>query len=543
MQASERVPCAPVDATRPPRWRAWLSAAGLALGAAVLSPGAIAQQPTTVKIVLQSQLRILDPVLTVAYSTRNHGYLIYDTLFSMDAKSVPQPQMVERYTVSADKMNYSFTLRPGLKFHDGTPVTSEDVIASLKRWQSRDQMGVRLFAALQEMKAVDPRTFTIQLKSPFGLVLETLAKQSSPVPFIMPARIAAAPPSQAITEFVGSGPWKFVPGDFQPAVKATYLKFNEYVPRKEAPSGFAGGKVALADRLELVSIPDPQTAVQALRAGEIDYIEDVPPDLMSQLEKAPGITLKDFGANSDMLTLRMNWLQPPFNDVKVRRAALAAINQVDYLDAQFGNPKIYQLCGAVLSCVSPYATEQYATQTKAPDLAKARALLKESGYDGSKVVILHPTDITVLSAMASITAQALRGIGMNVEIQSMDYTTMQSRRTKKDPIAQGGWNIVHSQWSTLDLLTPIINPNLDGRGEAGYIGWSKSDRMEKLRNDFAAESDMAKKKQIAVEVQKLNYEEVFYIPLGGFSKIKAYNAKMARMVDAPLPLFWLGSRP
>jgi len=437
-------------------------------------------------------------------------------------------------------MTYTFTLRPGLKFHDGMPVTSEDVIASLKRWQSRDQMGARLFTALQEMKAVDPGTFTIQLKSPFGLVLETLAKQSSPVPFIMPARIAAAPPSQAITDFTGSGPYKFVPADFQPAVKATYVKFAEYIPRAEPPSAFAGAKVALADRIELVSIPDAQTAVQALRAGEIDYIEDVPPDLMSQLENVKGITLKDFGANSDMLTLRMNWLQPPFNDVKARRAALAALNQVDYLDAQFGNPKIYQLCGAVLSCVSPYATEQYATQTRQPDLAKARALLKESSYDGGKVVILHPTDITVLSAMASITAQALRSIGMNAEIQSMDYTTMQSRRTKKDSIAQGGWNIVHSQWSTLDLLTPIINPNLDGRGEVGYIGWSRSEEMERLRDSFAAESDMARKKQIATQVQKLNYDEVFYIPLGGFSKIKAYNAKMAGMVDAPLPLFWAG---
>ncbi|RZI98512.1 MAG: hypothetical protein EOP39_26940 [Rubrivivax sp.] len=187
MKHSERLSALTSGRTR---LLSFVGAACLASGLAGFGASALAQAPSTVRIVLQSQLRILDPVLTVAYSTRNHGYLVYDTLFSMDAKSMPQPQMVDTFTVSPDKLTYSFTLRK-IKFHDGTPVTSEDVIASLKRWSSRDQMGVRLFAALQEMKAVDAQTFTIKLKEPFGLVLETLAKQSSPVPFIMPPRQCA----------------------------------------------------------------------------------------------------------------------------------------------------------------------------------------------------------------------------------------------------------------------------------------------------------------------------------------------------------------
>ena len=516
-------------------------AIGLVAGTFVLG-SAQARDANTARIVLQTQLKILDPVTTPAYSTRNHGYLIYDTLFAMDANSNPQPQMVDTWKESPDKRTYTFTLRKGLKFHDGTPVTAEDAIASLQRWGQRDQMGGRMLAATDKMEAVDALTFVIKLKKPYGLMLDTLGKQGSPVPFIMPKRIAMAPASQALTEAIGSGPYKFVAADFQPGVKATYLKFADYVPRKEPASGFAGGKIAIVDRIELVSIPDSQTAVQALRTGEVDFVEDVPPDLMPQLEGVKGITLKPFGKNTDMFTMRMNWLQPPFNNVKVRRAALAALNQVDYLDAQFGDPKVYQICGAVLSCVSPYASEEGATQTKPPDLARARALLKESGYDGTKVVILHPTDIQVLSAQASVTSQALKSIGMNVEIQSMDYSTMQARRQKKDPVDKGGWSIVHSQWSTLDLLTPVINPNLDGRGEIGYMGWSKSDALEKLRDQFAEETDKNKKKQIADAVQKLNYEEVIYVPLGGFSKFKGYDAKMKNMVDAPLPLFWGSKR-
>ena len=426
--------------------------------------------------------------------------------------------------------------------HDGSPVTSEDVIASLRRWSERDQMGARLMKSTDKLEAVDASTFTFKLNRPYGLLIETLGKQGSPLPFIMPKRIASVPPSQAITEAIGSGPYKFVAADFQPGVKATYLKNTEYVPRKEQPSAFAGGKVAMADRIEVVSIPDVQTAVQALRTGEVDFVEDVQPDLMSQLEGVKGVTVKSFGKHTDMFTLKFNWLQPPFNDVRVRKAALAALYQIDYLQAQFGDPKVFQPCGAVLSCASPFATEQFAPHLKPANVAKAKAMLKESGYKGEKVIILHPTDIQVLSAMASVTSQALRNIGMNVEVQSMDYSTMQARRTKKVPVSEGGWSIVHSQWSALDLLSPVINPNLDARGEIGYIGWSKSEVMEKLRDQFATESDRAKKMAIVTEIQKLNYDQVFYVPMGGFSKFKGYNAKMANMVEAPLPLFWQGKR-
>lgn len=514
------------------------AAACVAASAIVTAPAAHAQQPNTARIVLHAPLRVLDPVLTNAYITRNHGYLVYDTLFAMDAAGKPQPQMVESWKVSPDQLAYTLTLRSGLRFHDGTPVTADDVIASLRRWGERDPMGQRLMASLDKMSAPDAATVQIQLKRPFGLMLEALAKPGSPVPFIMPKRIAATPASQAITEVVGSGPYKFVAADFRPGVKATYVKYAEYAPRKEPASGFAGGKVALVDRIELVNISDAQTAVNALRSGEVDFVEDVPPDLMPQLEGVKTVALKPYGKNSNAFTLRMNWHQPPFNNVKVRRAALAALYENDYLDAQIGDPKVYQICGAVLTCVSPYASEEGATQTKKPDLARAKALLKESGYDGSKVVVLHPTDLPILSSFASVTAQALKEIGMNVEIQSMDWATLLARRTKKEPAAQGGWGIFHSSFSSLDLMSPVINPNLDGRGEAGYVGWSRNDDMEKLRDEFAQESDAGKRKQLATSIQKLSYDQVFFVPLGGYSKYKGYSKRMAGMVDAPLPLFW-----
>lgn len=513
------------------------------LCAGLFAPAGQAQAETSAKIVMQAPLRIVDPILTNAYITRNHGYMVFDTLFAMDASGAPQPQMVESWTESPDRLTVTLTLRKGLAFHDGSPVTGEDVVASIKRWASRDALGQRLMAATASLESPDAATVVFKLNKPFGMLYEALAKSGSPVPFIMPKRIAATPVSQAITEVIGSGPYQFEASSFQPGVKAAYVKFAGYVPRQEPASGFAGGKTAIADRIELVNISDSQTAVNALRRGEIDFIEDVPPDLMPQLEGVKGIALQPYGESTNMFTMRMNWLQKPFDNVKVRRAALAAVYQADYLDAQIGDEKVYQLCGAVLSCISPYASQDGATQTKKPDLAHARALLKESGYDGGKVVILHPTDLPVLSSLASVTAQALKSIGMNVEIQSMDWATLLSRYSKKDPVDQGGWSIFQTGFTSIDLMNPLTNPNLDGRGETGYIGWSRSEEMEALRDRFAAEGDAATRKQIAAAIQKLSYEQVFFVPLGAYSKAKGYNAaKFGALVDAPIPLFWKGTK-
>ena len=525
--------------------RAFLFSATLFLASAgpLAAVPTASQAETTAKFVMHAPLRVLDPILTSAYVTRNHGYLVYDTLFSMDAKGQPKPQMVDSWTVSEDRLTYTFKLRPGLKFHDGAPVTADDVVASLQRWENGDPtIGNRLKQATAELAATGADTFTLKLRTAYGLVLESLAKESSPVPFIMPKRIASVPASQAISETIGSGPYKFVQADFQAGVKATYLKFADYVPRKEPASAFAGGKVARVDRLELVNIPDSQTAVNALRNGEIDFLEDVPPDLMPQLKDAKGITLKSYGKNSNMFTLRMNWLQPPFNNVKVRRAALAALNQVDYLDAQIGDPEVYQVCGAVLTCVSPYASEADATQIKAPDLAHARQLLKDSGYKGEKVVVLHPTDLPIFANIAPVTAQALRSIGMNAEIQSMDWATLLSRRSKKDGVEQGGWSIFQSNMSSLDLISPVGNPNLDGRAGSTYPGWTHDDAMDALRTRFAAARTEAERRDIATAIQRRNYEQVMYVPLGGYSKFKGYDAKFADLVDAPIPLFWTSAK-
>src|SRR6476661_3096156 len=247
--------------------------AGAAM-AAVVKPAAAA--PKVLRYVRNGNLTILDPVWTTAYVTRDHGYMIYDTLFATDENNAVKPQMVDRHEVSADKTLWTFTLRDGLEWHDGKPVTAEDCVASFKRWGARDPMGQKLMDFVVELKAQKDKTFTMKLKEPYGLVLESLGKPSSNVPFMMPKRIADTDPFKQIDSQVGSGPFIYVNAESKPGERHVYIKNPKYKPRPEPASGLAGGKIVKVDRVEFVDMSDPTQQVNALTAGEIDMIEQVP---------------------------------------------------------------------------------------------------------------------------------------------------------------------------------------------------------------------------------------------------------------------------
>ena len=510
---------------------------GAAALAASLPLTAKAAGPKVLRCVMHSGLRITDPIITTAYIARNHGYMIYDTLFAVDDKLQVQPQMVDHYELSADKLTHTFTLRPGLKFHDGAPVTSADCVASLQRWAKRDGMGQKLMDFTASMVQVDDKTFQLVLKEPYGLVLASLGKPSSNVPFIMPARIAATPADQNVPEEIGSGPFRFVKAEFQPGSKVVYEKNPDYVPRSEPASSLAGGKLVKVDRVEWINITDYQTAVNALANSEIDYIEQPPHDLLPILKSTDKVVVKDYNPLGFVGTCRMNFLLKPFDNPKIRQAVLHAINQQDWADAQIGNPDYSTLTGAMFIAKTPFASE--AGFPAKPDPALAKQLLKDGGYDGTPVVIMQPTDLAIVAALGPVTAQALRGIGMTVEVQSMDWQTLVGRRAKQTPVAEGGWNMFHTTWAAADMLNPVANLGVNGRGKAGgWFGWAEDAEIERLRDAFARETDAAKQKQIAEDVQKRAYEIVTYIPTGQYTMPYAYRDSVSGILGGPVPVFW-----
>lgn len=515
--------------------RTALAAAMLALGGLA---SAQADDQKIIRAVMHSGLRVLDPIVTTAYIARNHGYMIFDTLLAVNDKFEVTPQMVKDWSVSDDKLTYSFTLRDGLKWHDGAPVTSEDCIASIRRWGARDGMGQKLMDFTKDIVATDEKSFKLILKEPYGLVLQSLAKPSSNVPFMMPKRLAMTSPNEQIPEQIGSGPFKFVAAEFQPGNKVVYVKNPDYIPRAEPASWAAGAKVVKVDRVEWINITDQQTAANALINGEIDFFEQPPIDLLALLEKESTVKVDNLNTLGFVGMARMNFLHPPFDNVKVRQAVLYAVNQEDYLEAQIGNSEYYKVCQALFVCGTPFASGAGVPPLK-PDLAKAKQLLKESGYDGTPVVVMQPTDLAIVASLAPVTVQAMRSIGMKVDMQSMDWQTLVARRAKQEPVAQGGWNMFHTTWVNADMLTPVQNVGVNARGkDGGFFGWPQDAQIEKLRDDFVRASDPAKQKEIADAIQKRAYELVMYIPTGQYYQPSAYRTNLAGFLKAPVPLFW-----
>ena len=521
---------------KPFRALAW----ALALGAAVtVAPAAAQQKEKVLRFIPEADLRSIDPIWTTAYITRNHGYMVYDTLFATDANFQVRPQMVEKYETSADKLTWTFTLREGLRFHDGQPVRSADCIASVERWAKRDVLGQKLAELTESWTAVNDKTFRLKLKQPFGYVLEALGKPSSNVPFIMPERIAKTDAFLQIQDATGSGPFKFVKEEWVPGNKVVYVKNTDYQPRKEPPSWTAGGKVVKVDRVEWRYIPDSATAAAALNSGEVDWWQQLPPDLIPLLAKNKDVKIENTDPLGSIGLIRFNQLQAPFNNVKLRQALLLVVAQEDYAIGIAGDPKNGKPCASYFTCGTPLANDAGSTVlTGKRDLDKAKALIKESGYKGEKIVVLDATDQPIVHSQTLITTELLRKLGLNVELQAGDWGTLITRRSSKEPVDKGGWSIFHTWFVGPDLATPALNFPLRGAGEKAWFGWPTDATIEQLRDKWLQTSDPASQKKLAEEIQIRAWESVPYIPTAQFIIPTAYRTSLSGILVSPINVMW-----
>ncbi|HJZ44092.1 MAG TPA: ABC transporter substrate-binding protein [Hyphomicrobiaceae bacterium] len=514
------------------------SIAGLAVAMAVASLAGAVQAQKTVRAVMHSDLKILDPVWTTAYIVRNHGYMVYDTLFATDAEGKIRPQMVDAYQVSADQLTHTFTLRDGLLWHDGQPVTAEDCVASIKRWGAKDSAGQKLMTFVAGLEVKDAKTFIMKLKEPTGLVLLGLGKPSSNVPFMMPKRVAETDPNTQISDFTGSGPFVFKRDEWKPGDRTVYVKFDKYKPRAEPASGLAGGKVVKVDRVEWRAISDHQQAINALLAGEIDYIETPKHDLLPLLKKDKSVKLWDYNPLGNQYTFRPNQMHKPFDNPKIRQALWYAFNQKDFLDAVIGDPDYYKVCKALFVCGTPLSSEKGMEGLLESNFKKAQELLKEAGYDGTPVVLMQSTDLDVLTNLAPVAKQHMEKAGFKVDMQAMDWQTLVARRAKKDPPNAGGWNAFLTSWVAADITNPIFTGFLNSACDKAMFGWPCDPEMEKLRDQFARETDPAKQKAIAEAVQVRATQWSSHLFLGQWYQPIAARANLAGILTTPVPVFW-----
>ena len=517
-----------------------LTGSAAALGSLAAPRLAHAQDSKVLKFVPQANLSSLDAVAGTQYVVRNASLLVWDTLYGINSKLEPQPQMAEGHEVSPDFKQWVFKLRTGLKFHDGEPVLAKDVVASLTRWMARDTMGQRIKATLQEITAVDDRTVRISLSKPFPKMLFALGKGNAPVAEIMPERIAKTDPFQLISEYVGSGPMAFAKDEWVPGSKAVFKKFDGYQPRPEPGDWLSGGKRMMFDRIEWIIMPDDATKAGALQNGEVDWWENPIPDLVPLLKRNANISLDISDPLGNIGSLRMNHLWPPFNDERARRAVLMALSQEDYMRAVVGDDEtLWKQSASYFTPGSPLYTEaggEVLQGERKYDAAKK--LLAESGYKGEKVILCVATDVQITKAEGDVTADMLARIGMNVDYQALDWGTVGARRAKKEPPSQGGWNIFHTWHAGADCINPAPYTALDCGGPTAWFGWPNSPEIESLIGAWYDAPDEAGEKKVVADINRKGMEFGIYGPTGFFLSYQAWRKNVSGVVKAPFPVFW-----
>jgi len=511
-------------------------------GAAALAAPFVAraQGPRVLRFVPQSDLAVLDPVWTQGYVTRNHGLMVFDTLYGTDGDYQPQPQMVAGDTVQQDGRLWTMILRDGLRFHDGTPVLARDCVASIRRWGVRDSFGQTVMAVTDELSAPDDRTFRFRLKQPFPLLTAALGKAGSNICAIMPERLAETDPFKQVTEMVGSGPFRFVAGERIAGSQTIYRKFDEYVPRPQGTPDFtAGPKIVHFDRVEWHVLPDSVTAAAAMQNGEMDWWENPAFDLLPLLRKNPKLAITQQDPTGYIGIMRFNQLQPPFDNAALRRALLGAISQPDFVQAAAGDEPGASRTGVGMFCPdTPMASEVGMAVLNSPrDMAAVRKAVVASGYKGEPVVLPIPNDFPILKAFGEVGADRLKQAGLNVDVQATDWGSLLQRLAKMDGVEAGGWSVFHTYWSGLDMLNPAVNSSLRGNGKAGGRGWPTAPKLEALRTEWVDAATEADQKRIAAAMQVQALEDVPYIPLGQVLSPVVRAASLKDMLKG-FSIFW-----
>ncbi|HUZ62570.1 MAG TPA: ABC transporter substrate-binding protein [Acetobacteraceae bacterium] len=517
---------------------------GAAAGAASMGLAAPriahAAKARVLKFIPQADLAVLDPVWTTAYVTRNHGFMVFDTLYGQNGKFQATPQMVAGHTVGNGGKLWKLTLRDGLKFHDGEKVLARDCVASIKRWGARDGFGQALMAATDELSAADDKTIVFKLKAPFPLLPDALGKTPSNMCPMMPERLAKTDPFKQVTEMVGSGPFTFNAKERIPGSRIVYEKFAGYVPLSSGtPDWTSGPKVVHFDRVEWHVIPDPATSMNALMSGEVDWWENPTFDLLQVLKTNP----KLHGGVQDPTGLvgifAMNHLYPPFDNQKIRQALLGAVNQAEYMTAVSGtNKNDWHVPVGVFPPPSPMATTVGLDVFTGPrDYAKVKAEIMAAGYKGEKIVLMAATDFPIIKALNDVAADMLKKCGFNVDYQAMDWGTVVQRRAKMDPPDKGGWNVFNTFFAGLDQFNPAGDLVIRGNGKNGWFGWPTDPKLEALRTAWFAAPDLAAQQKVCVEIQKQALIDVPYIPLGQTFTPTAYKKQLQGVLNG-FVLFW-----
>ena len=507
-------------------------------GGLALPMAARAQGRRVLRMVPQANLGSIDPIFSTANITRNHGFMVYDTLYGMSAALEPRPQMAAGHVVEQEGRRIRVRLRDGLVFHDGARVLPRDVVASLGRWMVRNPFGQKLSTVLDALEEDGDQGVVFRLKRPFPLLFHALAGLSQP-PFIMPARVAATDPYKQIDDPTGSGPFRFKRDEFNSGSLIVYERHPGYVPREERPSLTSGSKAVFFDRVEWTIITDAATAAAALQAGEIGWFEQPPPELQMLLARNRMLVVERIDDRPNVGILRLNHLHPPFNDPALRRALLPAIDQSDFMTAIVGDdPALYSTGCGVYTPGTPNASLVGLQPLLGPrSLDRARAAMAAAGYSGQPMRLIGPTDIVAPTALTQVAADLFRKLGFNLDLALSDWGTVIQRRASREGLDKGGWSAVLTSFSSFDFTDPALHPLLRGNGLQGWPGWPTIPQLETLRDGWFDATTDAKRLSLCGDLQRTAIEEVAFVPVGAYLQPTALRRSLVDRVPG-FAIFW-----
>ena len=501
--------------------------AGLAGGAVLARPALVrAQAETTLRFVPYADLALLDPAVS-AFVTRNHVLMVFDTLFGWDEDGVARPQMLAGYTTATNGLTWTLTLRDGLSFHDGTPVLARDAVASIKRWWINDSFGQALALATDEVSAPDDKTILIRLKRRFPLLPDALAHPTNTMAVMMPERLANTPATTRLTEMIGSGPFRYLPAERVPGARNLYAKFEKYVPREGTPSFTAGARIAYFERVEWLTTPDPATQVAALKAGEVDYVEQPLMDLVPSLRTTSGIKVEVMETKGLTGFLRFNQTFAPFDNPRIRRAVLQAVNQQEFMEAVVGAGQAYDAKTGLFTPNTRLANDAgMAALSGKNDLGALRRDIEAAGYKGEKITYLEPTDVPRINAIAEVGADMMRKLGFNLDVIATDWGTTVQRSVSRQTPDKGGWHMFSAFAGGWDNSVPGCHQNMRGNGQGAYNGWPVLPKLEALRDEWLFAEDRQSDVALARQIQEQALLDVPYLPLGSYYQPVAYRSNL-----------------
>ncbi|MNO23128.1 Glutathione-binding protein GsiB precursor [compost metagenome] len=480
----------------------------------------------TLKIAFSAEPETIDWMYTGATSTRDIGWHIFETLFTLDKNFAVKPMLVEDYTISEDRKNYTISLRKNVKFHDGSEMVAADAVASIERWRKISSVGKNASGAIEKVTAVDDHTVQIQLNKVYNVLLDDMSAPKSAL-MVIPASIAEAAGEQPLSseQLIGTGPYKFDKWD--KGQRVVLSRFDDYTVRDEEDwGGLTGKKDAFFDKLEFLMVKDPQVMLNGMKTKLYDYAQYIPADLYDVITTTPNIEPVSY--MSGYATLTPDKSEPPFDDIKVRQALQYALDIKMIADGTYGNSDFYELDGALFSPAQTKLYTKEGTDTyQQYDPEKAKNLLKESSYSGQTLTLMYTSNNDIHKRASQIVKQQMEEVGFKVELVSYEWATFLEKWQEPS-----NWDLEVVGWSTRFSPTELGMLAQDSASS----GWYNSNRWKSLLVEWGEATEQQERINILAKMNQTLYDE---LPLYKFANETNLDVRSSQLQNYD---GWIGQR-